>query len=117
MNLIEILVVLTIIGLLLSIALPSFIKIEDVAKKRAAEAEIKSILTAIYTYRLETGNLPESLQDLVDGGYIKQENILDPWNNPYKYSYDETRRVVEIRSAGSDKKYYTKDDVVVEENL
>jgi general secretion pathway protein G len=71
-TLIELLIVLAIIGLLVSIALP---RIKD-AQLRAKEAVLREnlfrIRETIDQYKADKGKYPASLQQLVDEGYLRK---------------------------------------------
>lgn len=114
-SLVEILIVLAIIGILLTIAIPNLFKAEEAARKRATEMEIRGIIAAIYNYRLSTYSLPRSLKDLVDGGYIKSTAMYDEWNTEYKFETKGNK--ITIVSAGPDRRFATKDDIIVEETF
>ncbi|MFN4244957.1 MAG: competence type IV pilus major pilin ComGC [Brevinematia bacterium] len=114
-SLIEILIVLAIIGILLTIAVPNLFKAEEAARKRATELEMRGIIASIYNYRLSTYSLPVSLKDLVNEGYIKSSALVDEWGTDYKFEVKNNKVV--ITSAGPDKRFGTKDDIVVEENF
>jgi hypothetical protein len=66
----------------------------DKAKEDAARAAINGTLVpAVERYRVDqvnnpAGELPESLQDLVDDPKIslKPDQLIDPWGRPYHYS-------------------------------
>jgi general secretion pathway protein G len=104
-TLIEIMVVVVIIGLLAAIVAPSVIGNIDVAAVNRAKQDIRSIETALNLYRLDNFKYPsneEGLQALVrspgessapnwkPGGYLRQVPV-DPWNNPYEYSFPSQR--------------------------
>ena len=78
-SLIELMVVITIIALLASVAIPSYrdhIKRKDVV---IAMVNIESIELAIVRYDVTMGDLPNSLVELgMDG-------MRDPWGQPYEY--------------------------------
>lgn len=112
-SLIEILIVLAIIGILLTIAIPNLFRAEEATRKRATEIEMKGIIASMYSYRLSTYSLPRSLKTLVDEGYIKSNAMYDEWNT--EYSFQVSGNKVVIKSAGPDKKFGTRDDIVVEE--
>jgi type II secretion system protein G len=114
-SLVEILIVLAIIGILLTIAIPNLFKAEEAAKKRATEMEMKGIMASIYNYRLANYSLPNSLKILVDEGYIKSEALTDEWGTEYKFSL--VNNEITIISAGADKKFGTKDDIVLKEKF
>jgi general secretion pathway protein G len=69
----------------------------EVARATAAKADVLVLMTALKTYRNDTGRFPsteEGLQSLVvqpgtvdnwKGPYLKGEIPKDPWGNPYVY--------------------------------
>ncbi len=114
-SLIEILIVLAIIGILLTIAIPNLFKAEEATRKRATEIEMRGIIASIYNYRLANYSLPKSLRDLVNEGYIKSSALTDEWGTEYKFELKGNKVI--ITSAGPDKKFNTKDDIVIEETF
>jgi prepilin-type N-terminal cleavage/methylation domain-containing protein len=58
-SLIELLVVITIMGILAGVAIPRFINVLDQAKKRADESNIHTIKSAAQVFFFETGDWPE----------------------------------------------------------
>ena len=114
-SLVEILIVLAIIGILLTIAIPNLFKAEEAAKKRATEMEMRGIIAAIYNYRLANYSLPNSLKVLVDEGYIKSEALKDEWGTDYKFSL--VNNEITVVSAGPDRKFGTKDDITLREKF
>jgi len=116
-TLIELIVVITIIGILAAavvINAPSFI---ERAKKKRALADIVNIEKAITAYRMEYGNYPESLDALVSPpstGAGEEEPLLqrlpmDPWNNPYVYGVENRKPI--ILTFGPDREQGTADDI------
>lgn len=116
-TLIELIVVITIIGILAAavvINAPAFI---ERAKKKRAMADIVNIEKAVTAYRMEYGNYPETLDELVtppSTGAGEEEPILprlpiDPWNNPYVYGVENRKPV--ILTFGPDKEQGTPDDI------
>jgi general secretion pathway protein G len=98
-TLIEMLIVVTIIALFAALVAPRMWKKADSARITAARAQINSFMTALGTFKLDTGSFPsteQGLQALRDkpadsiqwaGPYLPQEIPLDPWSHPYIYKY------------------------------
>ncbi len=117
MTLIEILVVLTLIGIIMGIVGGNFIGKGEKAKADAARIEIGQIAQALDLYKLEVGRYPasqEGLQALVqapagvsnwNGPYWKKATVpKDPWGNEYKYVSPGASAPYEIVSLGADGK-------------
>jgi len=92
-TLIELLIVLVILGLLASLVAPKMFSKVDSSKIKTAETQLKLIETALDTYRLDLGQHPQTLEELIksdkknwDGPYLPKEIPLDPWGNPYVYT-------------------------------
>jgi len=113
-TLVELIVVVIIIGLLAGLVLPQFIRQEEKAKLKAAQAQIELLGTALDTFRLDVGRYPtteEGLQalrqkpgtvDRWDGPYLKKEVPLDPWAKPYMYKSPGDHGPYDIVSYGAD---------------
>src|SRR3972149_8270968 len=63
-TLVELIVVVIIIGLLAGLVLPQFIRQEEKAKLKAAQAQIELLGTALDTFRLDVGRYPTSDEGL-----------------------------------------------------
>ena len=94
-TLIELLVVLIILGILLAIAVPSYLSFKDRANKTAAAANIRAIVPDIEAYSADnysgSSNDPDS--SATDTGYLGlTPSILqtkyDSSINPAKYQWD-----------------------------
>jgi len=71
----------------------------DAARRTAARAQINSFMTALGSFKLDTGVFPPTeigLQALRvkpenlnqwNGPYLPQDIPLDPWGRPYLYKY------------------------------
>lgn len=70
-TLIELLIVLAIMAALLSLVAPKYIKSVDKAKEAALKTNLRIIRESIDRYKADTGHYPLSLQDLVDGKYVR----------------------------------------------
>lgn len=113
-TLVELIVVVIIIGLLAGLVLPQFIRQEEKAKLKAAQAQIELLGTALDTFRLDIGRYPtteEGLQALRqkpgalerwDGPYLKKDLPLDPWGKPYIYKSPGDHGPYDIVSYGAD---------------
>jgi general secretion pathway protein G len=96
-TLFEILVVITILGLLAALVGPRLFGKVSVAKQKAAKAQIEMFGTALDTFRLDVGRYPtteEGMKALREkpsgaeawqGPYLPKEIPVDPWNKPYIY--------------------------------
>ena len=70
-TLIELLIVMTIIALLASIAIPSYIKSVQKAEEAVLREDLHTLRTAIDSYTVDKEKAPQSLEDLVQAGYLK----------------------------------------------
>jgi general secretion pathway protein G len=77
--LLEIFIVIAVIGILMGIALPSYMTYRYKGEIANAISEIKLIDKTIVEYRIENNKLPVSLAD------IKIGILIDPWGRPYQY--------------------------------
>jgi len=71
-TLIELMVVISIIVILLSLAMPNYSKSILHAQEAALRDDLHTMRSVIDQYTLDKQKAPVSLQDLVDAGYIKQ---------------------------------------------
>ncbi|HJQ74361.1 MAG TPA: type II secretion system major pseudopilin GspG [Gaiellaceae bacterium] len=114
-TLIEMMVVMVIIGLLMALVGPRFIRQEEKAKVKAARAQIELLGTALDTFRLDVGRYPSSQEGLAalrqrpfgidrwDGPYLKKDVPKDPWDRPYYYrGPGEAGRPYDLYSLGAD---------------
>jgi general secretion pathway protein G len=114
-TLIEMLVVVMIIGLFVALVGPAMLNKADTARVTAAKAQINSFMTALGSYKLDTGTYPTTEQGLQalrtapqgvnnwQGPYLPKEIPMDPWGRPYAYRYPgEHGDEPDIVSLGSD---------------
>ena len=78
-TLFDILIVLAIIGILTTIALPILLKYRTKANNALVVSEIRILEQEILIYHAKRMRLPDDL------GEVKLGNISDPWGNPYQY--------------------------------
>lgn len=76
-TLIELLVVLSVIALLLTLAMPRFFKSIDTSRDKALKQDLSVLREAIDKYYGDHSRYPDTLQNLVDGHYIRSIPI-DP---------------------------------------
>ncbi len=79
-TLIEMLVVVVIMGLFIGIVGVTLFRHADDAKRTAAKAQIDSFMTALGSYKLDTGNFPTTDQGLV-ALRVKPEGV-EQWAGP-----------------------------------
>jgi general secretion pathway protein G len=79
MTLIEVLIVIVIIGILSSIAIPTYFSTKEKAKMAATISEIKILEKMIQGYNIDHGSYPENLDEL------GRKTPKDPWGQPYQY--------------------------------
>lgn len=124
-TLVEMLLVLVILAVLAAIVIPKFSGRSQQAKETAAKSQISAIEMALDAFEVDTGFYPQGnagLNALVDqpnnaqnwkGPYLKKGVPLDPWGNPYLYSYPgrNNPKGYDISSAGPDGQTGTDDDI------
>jgi general secretion pathway protein G len=79
-TLIELIVVCAIIGILSTVAVANYRRSIVKAKEAALQQDLYTMRTLINQYFADKGKYPESLQALVDDGYIRKIP-LDPFTN------------------------------------
>uniref|UniRef100_E6QIQ2 General secretion pathway protein G n=1 Tax=mine drainage metagenome TaxID=410659 RepID=E6QIQ2_9ZZZZ len=70
-TLIELMVVMLIIGVLMAIAVPNYVAAVKAAKESVLKEDLHVMRQAIDSYTMDKQKAPQSLQDLVDAGYLK----------------------------------------------
>ena len=118
-TLLEMLVVITIIGVLATVVGPMVFRNVGDAKASAARSQLQIFELALEAYRLDTGYYPttaEGLEALVKappsqsepgrwrGPYLKRAVPRDPWSHPYQYASPTTEGTdgYELLSFGRD---------------
>ena len=116
-TLLEMLIVLTIIGILMAVGMVTYSNIQDTANKKNVQLEMNNIVVGIVTFKADTGSLPATVEDLYRANIIQKELMNDIWGTPYVLEYQPGSYTVKIVSAGPDKKIKTQDDVILEGNI
>ncbi|MEI7807460.1 MAG: type II secretion system major pseudopilin GspG [Verrucomicrobiota bacterium] len=120
-TLVEMLLVVTIIGILAALVIPKIVGRSEQARATAAHADISSIKTALDAFEVDNGFYPKSIQDLVTapsnaknwhGPYLEKVP-QDPWGNNYVYYFPGKHNPssFDLLSIGQDAKEGTEDDV------
>jgi general secretion pathway protein G len=114
-TLVEILVVITIIGLIMAIVGPRVLNYLGESKVKAVKIQMESFGSALDLYYLDMGSYPGSGDGLTalvqrpgnaeqwNGPYLKGGVVPnDPWGHPYVYRSPAERAPYEIVSYGAD---------------
>jgi general secretion pathway protein G len=114
-TLVEMLVVITIIGLIMSLIGPRVLNYLSESKVKAAKIQLQSFAGALDLFYLDAGRFPSSSEGLSalmqrtpgvaawNGPYLKGNSLPnDPWSHPYIYRAPGDRAPYEIISYGSD---------------
>ena len=114
-TLVEMLVVITIIGLVMGLVGPRVLSYLGDAKVKAAKLQIESFGSALDLYYLDVGSYPSASEGLIalverpanapvwNGPYLKNASVpADPWGHVYVYQVPGERGPYQIVSLGSD---------------
>jgi len=114
-TLVEMLVVITIIGLIMGLIGPRVLNYLSESKIKAAKIQLQSFGSALDLFYLDAGRFPSAAEGLAalvrrtpgvaawNGPYLKGGNVPnDPWSNPYIYRSPAERGPYDIISYGSD---------------
>jgi general secretion pathway protein G len=124
-TLIEIMLVVTIIGILAAVVLPRLVGRGEEARVSAAKLQIENLGLALDTFSLDNGRFPataEGIDALMvkpanannwKGPYLKKSVAKDPWGNPYIYRCPGVHSLdYDLQSYGPDSKDGGNDDIV-----
>ncbi len=110
-TLIELMIVMAIIGILATLAIPSFIVAVRHAREAVLKEDLQTMRSAIDSYTMDKQKAPQSLDDLVQDGYLKSvpedpmTHSKDTWvtdSSDAMYSLDETEPGINDVHSGSD---------------
>jgi general secretion pathway protein G len=110
-TLIELMVVMAIIGILLLLAVPRYTAAIKSAREAVLKEDLQTMRTAIDSYTMDKQQAPQSLDDLVQSGYLKtlpedpMTHSKDTWvpdTSDSMYSLDETEPGIDDVHSGSD---------------
>jgi general secretion pathway protein G len=114
-TLVEMLVVITIIGLIMALVGPRVLNYLSESKAKTAKIQIQGLSSALDLFYLDAGRYPSSAEGLAalvqppggigtwNGPYLKGGNLpADPWGKPYVYRSPGEHGAYDISSLGSD---------------
>ena len=126
-TLIEVLLVLVILVVISSLGVVTYDGIRDRANVNATNVMVKLLESRLELYNNDVRSYPSTEQGLEAlrtipadlprpdrwaGPYLKQNAVLiDPWDRPYQYEYDDSTRTFRVWSAGLDGVDGTEDDI------
>lgn len=119
-TLIEIMVVITILGILAALIVPRVVGRTDDARIIAAKQDIGAVMAALKLYRLDNGRYPTTEQGLSaliakptaepvppnwkTGGYLERKTVpQDPWGQAYQYLSPGLHGEIDVFSLGADR--------------
>lgn len=79
-TLLELMIVMVVIGLLAAIAIPAYTNNIRNAREAVLKEDLRTLRSAIDSYTIDKQKAPESLDDLVQSGYLKQMPV-DPFTH------------------------------------
>jgi len=115
-TIIELMVVITIIGILASLVAPKFMGKLETAKVKTTKAQLEMLSTALDSFNLDVGRYPTESEGLkvlwtetkdikgYDGPYLPKPVEADAWGNPYIYKTQADGHPYNIISYGKDGK-------------
>ncbi|GLO66564.1 MULTISPECIES: competence type IV pilus major pilin ComGC [Oceanobacillus] len=85
-TLIEMLIVLMVISVLIILIIPNIGEKSGEVHSKGCEALISVVQAQVDTFLLETGQHPNSLDELVENDFITEDQLTCPNNNSLTYS-------------------------------
>jgi general secretion pathway protein G len=125
-TLIELVLVLTIIAILAGSGIYLLSGNVDTAKEIRVDSDLKALTNALLSYQIKCSRLPTNEQGLdalltkptkepIPDNYrpTLDEQMKDPWGQPYKYRYpaQKSKKEFDIWSVGKDGKDGNEDDI------
>ncbi len=87
-TLIEILIVVVIIGILATVAIPTYFSYVEKAYASDAKTQIKNILMNADIYRQEQGQYPDDIEEMENGYLDIKQSVKEKWNFEIDLSED-----------------------------
>ncbi|HPO90016.1 MAG TPA: type II secretion system major pseudopilin GspG [Victivallales bacterium] len=109
-TLMEIAIVIAVIALLGTLTAPLYFRHLKKARQSTAKTQVMLLQQAILDFKIDTGKIPSSLDDLVknpgvkgwDGPYLQGNLPKDPWGNDYVLLVPGKNSDFEVLCYGSD---------------
>jgi general secretion pathway protein G len=110
-TLIELMIVMAIIGILATLAIPSFIAALRHAREAVLKEDLQTMRMAIDSYTMDKQKAPQALDDLVQDGYLRSvpedpmTHNKDTWvpdTSEAMYSLDQTEPGISDVHSGSE---------------
>ena len=83
-----------VLGTQSALAEPQQLLLEDVSRTR-----VEKLDRAVLAYQLSRGQIPESLQQLVEAGLVDPGFLEDPWGQPYDYARTDSGYAISASAA------------------
>lgn len=113
MTLIEILIVVTILGLVMTLVGSRVVKQFGKAKIKTTQLAMQQLSQAVTEYQMDRGKIPSASDGLnvLEGEYM-ESMPMDGWGNPFHYEVPgQNSRPFDIVSDGPDSTPGTEDDI------
>jgi general secretion pathway protein G len=110
-TLIELLIVMTIIAILATLAIPRFVGAVKAAREAVLREDLHVMRDSIDSYTMDKQKAPQSLDDLIQNGYLREVPVdpmthsKDTWvtdTSDAMYSIDQTEPGITDVHSGSD---------------
>ena len=110
-SLIELMIAVTVIGILASIAIPGLLNAVERARQKRTMSDIRSMGTAIESYGLDLSHYPSNisespvqgnLEPFLEPYFIVAAPVLDAWQRDILYGSNANGSLYTITSRGSD---------------
>jgi len=107
--------VLAIIGILIAAAAFNLAGTNTRARNQVAKSSLSTIKGALQAYNLQFSSFPPTLQTLINGKFLENKKLADPWGREWMYDPrgPNTEQPYLLGSAGEDGVLGNADDVDV----
>lgn len=99
-SLIELLIVVAIIGIIATIAVPQLMDALDRGRQRRSMSDMRNMATANGTFRVDTGAYAAALANM-QPTYMQVVPVNDGWGNAYTYTGGNTYTLTSLGSDGA----------------